>query len=521
MTRSFIATMNRVARASGRAARANARLQVAQVREQERHQRLVERVAKQTFHEDRFAQTEEENRRLDETVSALRHILRSGLASEPHVDFSSMYQHPKESALDSNAALRLPQEPFETDYSPKTPGWFGQLFPWVMQRYEEQLAAGTAKLSDARATRAKIVRQRSEAFAALQAEAELQNKDVELFKKSLAESDADAIVTYYKLIFEQSEYPNGFPGEYKLAYSKESKQLVIDVRLPTIADIVPSVERYKYVKSTNQINETRKTEKSRQSIYIDAICQAALRCLSEAFKADPSSAVDVVALNGYVATVDPGTGRDIRPYIISVRISRDEFAGLDLNNVDPTSCLKRLHATVSRSLSELVAIKPIVDINMFDPRFVQEQDVLSTLDSRPNLMELTPSEFESLITNLFQKMGLETKLTQASRDGGVDCVAYDARPVLGGKVIVQAKRYKNTVGVSAVRDLFGTVHNEGASKGILVTTSGYGKAAYDFANGKPLELITGSNLLYMLKENSGIDAKIVMPDDWVDPAADS
>jgi restriction system protein len=55
--------------------------------------------------------------------------------------------------------------------------------------------------------------------------------------------------------------------------------------------------------------------------------------------------------------------------------------------------------------------------------------------------------------------------------------------------------------VSAVRDLFGTVHNEGASKGILVTTSGYGKAAYDFANGKPIELISGSNLLYLLKEH--------------------
>jgi restriction system protein len=64
---------------------------------------------------------------------------------------------------------------------------------------------------------------------------------------------------------------------------------------------------------------------------------------------------------------------------------------------------------------------------------------------------------------------------------------------------MQAKRYKNTVGVSSVRDLFGTMHYEGASKGILVTTSGYGKAAYDFANGKPIELITGSNLLYLLK----------------------
>jgi restriction system protein len=45
-------------------------------------------------------------------------------------------------------------------------------------------------------------------------------------------------------------------------------------------------------------------------------------------------------------------------------------------------------------------------------------------------------------------------------------------PIFGGNVIVQAKRYKHTVGVSAVRDLFGTLQNEGASKGILVTTSG-------------------------------------------------
>jgi restriction system protein len=155
---------------------------------------------------------------------------------------------------------------------------------------------------------------------------------------------------------------------------------------------------------------------------------------------------------------------------------------------------------------------------MVDKRFVQDTDVLSGLDQRPNLMELTPSEFENLITNLFTKMGLETKLTQASRDGGVDCVAYDPRPIFGGKVVIQAKRYKGTVGVSAVRDLFGTVHNEGASKGILVTTSGYGAASFDFANGKPLELLDGSNLLYLLATEAGVEARIEPPEDWVDPA---
>jgi restriction system protein len=151
---------------------------------------------------------------------------------------------------------------------------------------------------------------------------------------------------------------------------------------------------------------------------------------------------------------------------------------------------------------------------MFDPRFVQEQNIIAALDSRTNLMTLSPSEFETLITNLFQRMGLETKLTQPSRDGGVDCVAFDQRPILGGKVVVQAKRYKSTVGVGSVRDLFGTMLNEGASKGILVTTSGYGKASFEFANGKPIELISGST--YLLREHAGVEAKIEPPEDWID-----
>ncbi|HYB25460.1 MAG TPA: restriction endonuclease [Solirubrobacteraceae bacterium] len=95
------------------------------------------------------------------------------------------------------------------------------------------------------------------------------------------------------------------------------------------------------------------------------------------------------------------------------------------------------------------------------------------------------------------------------------------RPILGGKVVIQSKRYKNTVGVNAVRDLFGTVHNEGASKGILVTTSGYGQASHEFANGKPLELLDGGNLLSLLQEHAGIEAKIVPPEDWVDPEPDA
>ncbi|MCE7981121.1 MAG: restriction endonuclease [Caldilinea sp. CFX5] len=59
-------------------------------------------------------------------------------------------------------------------------------------------------------------------------------------------------------------------------------------------------------------------------------------------------------------------------------------------------------------------------------------------------------------------------------------------------------------------NLYGTMVNEGASKGIIVTTSSYGTDTYEFAKDKPLELIDGGGLLYLL-DQVGVKAKIIMP----------
>ncbi len=49
--------------------------------------------------------------------------------------------------------------------------------------------------------------------------------------------------------------------------------------------------------------------------------------------------------------------------------------------------------------------------------------------------------------------------------------------------------------------------NEGALKGILVTTADDGPDAYEFAKGKPLTLLSGSNLLHLLAKH-GHQARI-------------
>jgi restriction system protein len=114
-------------------------------------------------------------------------------------------------------------------------------------------------------------------------------------------------------------------------------------------------------------------------------------------------------------------------------------------------------------------------------------------------------DFESLIAELFQKefaeKNAEVKVTQSSRDRGVDAIIFDPDPIKGGKFVIQAKRYTKTVDVSAVRDLCAVVKKEGASRGILVTTSNYGADAFTFAQNEPITLLNGSELLGLLAKH--------------------
>lgn len=278
-----------------------------------------------------------------------------------------------------------------------------------------------------------------------------------------------------------------------------------------LSSVIPDVAKYSFVKRTGQLRSKPRSEKDIKFLYTKLVAALTLRTIHEAFLADENRHVDLVAFNGFVDTRDHSTGRRIKPCLVSVRVSREEFLSLDLDHIEEIACLKRLGAQLSPHPEEFLAVKPVIDFNMFDKRFVNEADVIREIDTRQNLMDLNPFQFEALVSNLFNKLGLESKLTRTSKDGGVDAVAFDTRAIVGGKVVIQAKRWRHVVGVSAARDLYGTMINEGANKGILVTTSHYGTDTYMFCKGKPIELIDGRGLLYYL-ESVGVKASISFPD---------
>ncbi|MBR0599785.1 restriction endonuclease [Sinanaerobacter chloroacetimidivorans] len=494
-------------------------------REEIRQAALDAKEEKQRYLEIRVDEVDEMNEELEERVSDLLSILTNTLSINDTISFNSLKIH------DAGPKYKPPVELATLNNEPtleyfiqnvKSPGFFDKLVPGWQNRYENAKKQAEDNYRQEKERYEVAENERKDKLEKYKARYEKEksdwdlkvqqrNKEVDDFEQSYKNKDIASVISYNSMVLERSQYPDEFPQNFRVTYAEDSKELVIEYQLPTV-EIIPAVQEYKYVKSRDAIDEKQRKQTEIKEIYQDVIAAICLRSIHEVFEADQGNVIDLVVFNGYVETVDPATGKDIKPFLISIRVTKERFLEIDLKRAEKKACLRNLGAQISPRPDELQPVKPIIEFDMVDKRFVEQQDVLSALDNRPNLMDLNPFEFENLVANLFGKMGLETKQTRSSKDGGVDAVAFDNRPVLGGKVVIQAKRYKNLVGVSAVRDLYGTMMNEGANKGILVTTSSYGPDAYDFSKDKPIELIDGGALLYLL-DQVGVQARIIFPED--------
>ncbi len=524
----FLRAAARASAASERERKRHIRMQVTQARQLERHARMAAaqldreekaaiKLAKAEYLEDRASEVEDLNLELSDRMEELQNILGHTLSHDDTISFDSL-RH-----TEPFKPFKIPPE-FAPAHAPAMsrilmPTGISQLFPGAKKRYEAAVTKATQEHEQAltkfeqaenvkRIRLAELKSQHENERALYESDVQRRNAEIDEFRSAYLSHDPDAVVAYNEMVLARSEYPTeGFPQQFKLAYGQDSSELIVEYDLPEISAI-PSEAEYRYIKAKDLIESKARKSADIKQLYQDMIASIALRTIHEIFEADQGNALALVTFNGMIDTHDPASGREVRVPVVSMRVTKAIFSELNLARVEKIACLRNLGAQVSKRPDELQAIKPIIEFNMVDKRFIEQGDVLSTLESRPNLLDLTPTEFEVLVSNLFSKMGLDTKLTRSSRDGGVDAVAFDTRPVLGGKVVIQAKRYRDTVGVSAVRDLYGTMLNEGASKGILVCTSGYGPDAFNFAKDKPIELIDGGGLLYLLREHAQMDARI-------------
>lgn len=478
-----------------------------QQREYERQQRAYARDAARAnreqqaeYRRQREAEAQRRTAELDARVAALEGLLVAGCRAPAFRTSALSRAADVEPFAPGQLAFPVPM-PDPARYQPQGGGWSAGRRAAAQReaqaRYEHDLRAAQ-HAEGQRQQHLAAYRQQYDAWAGGQlAEVRAHNAGVATMASALRDGEPEAVVDYFSAaLYASTAWPEGFPRQVSAAFDRAAGQLVLDWELPGF-DVVPEVKSVRFVPSQDQEKETARPVTQRRALYRGVLAQCVLLVVRDLFVADEFRTVRSVVVNGFVDDFDPATGQEARVYLASVPAERTDFDALNLELVSAVDCVtEALRGQLSARPDQRAAVRP--------PRFPDQVGsgvVSHGGGEEPDLLAMDPVEFERLVAELFRARGMQALMTQRSNDGGVDVDALDPDPISGGKIIVQVKRYRNTVPPTAVRDLYGTVQGAGANKGVLVTTSGFGPGSYTFANGKPLTLVSGAELVELLHQH--------------------
>lgn len=143
------------------------------------------------------------------------------------------------------------------------------------------------------------------------------------------------------------------------------------------------------------------------------------------------------------------------------------------------------------------------------------EDLVEDLLSK--LHNIDPQRFEQIVIDLLVKMGYGGNLEDAAqvtryrKDDGIDGIIKEDKLGLDN-IYVQAKRWSGTVGKPEIHGFVGALSEQGANKGVFITTSKFSADARAFKPKSDVKviLIDGEELChYMIEYGVGVSVKQV------------
>jgi restriction system protein len=165
------------------------------------------------------------------------------------------------------------------------------------------------------------------------------------------------IEEYCDIVLCNSAYPDNFPREWATNYDSETGILVIEFRLPALADM-PTIKEIKYIASRDVFEEVRLKENFVNALYDSVVYQVCLRTLHELYTSDEIRALKSVVFNGWVHYINPANGQETQACIVSVQALAEQFKEINLAAVDPKSCFRALKGIGSTQLHAMAPVQP-------------------------------------------------------------------------------------------------------------------------------------------------------------------
>ncbi len=153
-------------------------------------------------------------------------------------------------------------------------------------------------------------------------------------------------------------------------------------------------------------------------------------------------------------------------------------------------------------------------MEILDSAFKQVNNTLAS-ELMDQVMQLSSTEFESLVVRLLLQMGYGSGIndagivTKQTNDGGIDGIIKEDQ--LGfSSIYIQAKQWalERTVDRPEVQKFAGALQGEKATKGLFITTASFSSGARLYAEnlrGSTIVLIDGKQMMHlMIKYNLGV-----------------
>lgn len=287
-------------------------------------------------------------------------------------------------------------------------------------------------------------------------------------------------------------------------YQPEPREAVLEIELPD-TDVIPRERTWVYNRAEREVQSRPRPDKETARLYADLVSRITLAVADACFKGIDPQVMGALTINGIVPTIDPATGRDDRPCIITVTVDRSTYDELVLERLTPARCMGFLGAEMSKHPYELEPVEPFVDFeHLRKYRLDSAHVALTEVDYREDLLQMDPYKFETLVEDLFIAMGYEAWRTTSSRDDGIDAVVVDRRRLLPIECVVQAKRTRNSVEPKDVQALIGAMAESGtATHGALVTTSWLSDRSRRRARAKNIVTIQNAELVGLIEKHLG------------------
>jgi restriction system protein len=113
--------------------------------------------------------------------------------------------------------------------------------------------------------------------------------------------------------------------------------------------------------------------------------------------------------------------------------------------------------------------------------------------------EMSGTVFEELLMEHFKKLGYRAKMTAKTADYGADLILEKDDE----KIVVQAKRWKQNVGVPAIQQVVAAIKHYQADKGMVISNSYFTPNAERLARSNNIELWDRDKLIDFLSKARG------------------